>query len=83
MYLAFNNLQRLICHKTKQTKPRILPSCKCVSTTIWMLKYMKKKLVGNYTRIVYAVLDKSWKQHPTKQQLYDHLPPIPQIIQVR
>ena len=29
------------------------------------------------------VLKKFCKQHPTKQQLYGHLPPISQIIQVR
>ena len=28
-------------------------------------------------------LNKSWRQHPTKQQLYDHLPPIMKTIQVR
>ena len=48
-----------------------------------LLKNFEKKLNGNYTRILHAVLNKSWKQHPTKQQLYDHLPPILQIIQVR
>ena len=26
---------------------------------------------------------KSWRQHPSKQQLYDHLPPITKTIQVR
>ena len=30
-----------------------------------------------------AVLNKPWKQNPTKQQLYVHLPPILQTIQVR
>ena len=29
------------------------------------------------------VLNKSWKQHCIKQQLYSHLPPISQTIQVR
>ena len=28
------------------------------------------------TTNVSVVLDKSWKQHPTKQQLYGHLPPV-------
>ena len=27
--------------------------------------------------------EQSWKQHPTKQQLYDLLPPITKIIQIR
>ena len=29
-----------------------------------------------------AILNKSWKQHPTKQQLYSNLPPILKTIQV-
>ena len=28
-----------------------------------------------------AILNKSWKQHPTKHQLYGHLPPITKTIQ--
>ena len=30
-----------------------------------------------------AILNKSWRQHPTKQQLYSHLPPITKTNQVR
>ena len=30
-----------------------------------------------------VILHKSWRQHPTKQQLYDHLPPITKTIQIR
>ena len=30
-----------------------------------------------------AILNKSWRQHPTKHQLYGHLPPITKAIQVR
>ena len=30
-----------------------------------------------------AILYKSWRQHPTKHQLYGHLPPITKAIQVR
>ena len=33
--------------------------------------------------MLYAILNKCWKQYLTKQQLYDHLLPISQIIQVR
>ena len=44
--------------------------------TTWTLtKRMKKKLDGNYTRMLRAILNKSWKQHPTKPQLYGQLPP--------
>ena len=30
-----------------------------------------------------AILNKSWRQHSTKHQLYGHLPPITKTIQVR
>ena len=30
-----------------------------------------------------GILNKSWRQHPTKQQLYGYLPPITKTIQVR
>ena len=52
--------------------------------TTWTLtKRLEKKLDGNYTRMLQAILNKSWRQHPTKHQLYRHLPPITKIIQVR
>ena len=46
-------------------------------------KRLEKKLDGNYTRMLRAILNKSWRQHPTKHQLYGHLPPITKTIQVR
>ena len=30
-----------------------------------------------------AILNKCWRQHPTRHQLYSHLPPITKTIQVR
>ena len=52
--------------------------------TTWTLtKRLKKKLDGNYTRILRAILNKSWRQHPTRHQLYGHLSPITKAIQVR
>ena len=52
--------------------------------TTWMLtKCMEKKFDGNYTRMLWAILNKSWRQHPTKQQLYGHLLPITKTIKVR
>ena len=46
-------------------------------------KCMEKKLDGNYARVLRAVLNKSWRQLPIKQQLYGHLPLITKTIQVR
>ncbi len=52
--------------------------------TIWMLtKWLEKKLDGNYARMLQAILNRPCRQHPTKQQMYGHLPPITKTIQVR
>ena len=52
--------------------------------TTWTLtKRLEKKLDGNYTRMLLAILNKSLQQHPTRHQLYGHLPPITKTIQVR
>ena len=57
---------------------------KNITDKYWTLtKRMEKKLDGNYTRMLRAVLNKSWRRHPTKQQLYSHLPPIIKTIQVK
>ena len=34
-------------------------------------------------RMLRAILNKSWGEHPTKHQLYSHLPPITKTIKVR
>ena len=48
--------------------------------TTWTLtKRLEKKLDGNYTRMLRAILNRSWRQH----QLYGHLPHITNTIQVR
>ena len=52
--------------------------------TTWTLtKRLEKKLDGNYTRVLRAILNKSWQQYPTRHQLYGHLPPITKTIKVR
>ena len=51
--------------------------------TTWTLtKRMEKKLDGNYTRMLQAIFNKSWRQHPTKQQLYGHQPPISKTVKI-
>ena len=69
MDLALNNQQRLICHKTQATNQ---PTSKRIV----------KKLDRNRTRKLPAIFNKAWKQHPTKQQLYGHLPPISKTMQI-
>ena len=52
--------------------------------TTWTLtKRLEKRLDGNYTRMLRAILNRSWRQQPSKQQLYSHLPPITKTIQIR
>ena len=52
--------------------------------TSWPLtKQVEKKLHGNYTSMLRAILYRSCRQHPTKYQLYGHLLPISETIQIR
>ena len=52
--------------------------------TTWTLtKRLENKLDSNYTRMLRAILNKSWWQHPTRHQQYGHLPPITKTIQAR
>ena len=55
--------------------------CGCITWTL--TKRLEKKLDDNYTRMLRAILNKSWQQHPTSHQLYGHLPPITKTIQAR
>ena len=49
--------------------------------TTWTLtKRLEKKLD---IRMLQAILNKSWRQHSTRHQLYGHLPHILKTIQVR
>ena len=57
---------------------RLLYGC----TTWTLTKRIEKKLDGNYTRMLREILNMSWRQHPTKQWLYVHLPPITKNIEV-
>ena len=73
----------------RSIKTQFFPVSNCVSSTMWMyhtrrwLSVLRKKLDWNCTRILRVILNKSWKQYPTKQQLYGHLPPISKTIQIR
>ena len=57
------------------------PSRSCVSTIEWMhhqdtKEILEEKIRWNYTKMLHAVLNRSWKQ------MYGHLPPISQTNQV-
>ena len=53
----------------------------CTSWTL--MKCIEKWLDENSTRMLRAIMNKSWKQHPMKQQVYGHLPPISKTFQIR
>ena len=82
---------RLICSESELTDKMkrsffqaAVVSILLYGCTTWTLtKRLEKKLDGNYTRMLRAILNKSWRQHPTRHQLYGQLPPIMKTIQVR
>ena len=52
--------------------------------TTWTLtRSIEKTFDSNYTRMLQAILNKSWRQHPRKQQLYDHQVIITKTIKIR
>ena len=44
----------------------------CLALLTWIVFVM-----GGRGRMLRAILNKSWRQHPTGHQLYGHLPPLP------
>ena len=52
-------------------------------TTRTLSKRLEKRLDGNYTIMLRAILNKSWRQNLPRHQLYGHQPPITKTIQVR
>ena len=48
-----------------------------------LTKRTKKSFDSNCTRMLWAILNKSWEQHSTKLYLYRHLPPISKTIKIR
>ena len=77
------NSDKLILHKNIFSQAAVVSILLYGCTTWTLTKRLEKKLNGNYTRMLRAILNKSWRQHPTRHQLYGHLPPITKTIQVR
>ena len=59
----------------------------CLHVVVWFQVFLSNTnnlyTVIWYCLILLATLNKSWRQHPTKHQLYGHLPPVMKTIQVR
>ena len=80
--IGIGNLIALI--KWNENFSNLLP-CQyyCMVAPHWLKRNAcRKKFDENYTKTLRIVLNKSWKQHTTKEQLYGQLPPISQTIQV-
>ena len=88
-WTAYDRLSIIwISNLTDKMKPSIFQaavvSILLYGCTTWTLtKWMEKKLDSNYTKMLRAILNKSWRQHPTRHQLYGHLPSITKSIQAR
>ncbi len=72
---AINRLSVIWKSDLTDKMKQFFPSSGCVHTAVWMHNIDANKMYGekvdsNYTRMLRAILNKSWRQHPTKHQLY-------------
>ena len=59
----------------------VVTSIQLYGCTTWILtESIEKKQDRSCTRMLQAILNKSWKQHSTKQQVDGHFPPISKTI---
>ena len=73
---------RLYSNPTALIKKDVLPSCSYMSTTLTLTKILQKKPEFNYTSILCAVSNKSWKLGLVKETHFGHLSHISQTILV-
>ena len=53
------------------------------SETWTLTSKQQQRVDGTYTRLLMRVKNISWKRHPTKQQIYNNLTPVSNIIKRR
>ena len=64
-YRSYGNKTWPIKWNADSSRQRSYRYCCMDARTTWTLtKRLKKKLNGNYTRMLRAILNKSWRQHP-------------------
>ena len=80
-YMCFNQTGDI--STLEETSLKLVDKFTYLGSSVSSTKRLEKKLDGNYTRMLQTILNKSWRQHPTRHQLYGHLPPIMKTIQVR
>ena len=44
------------------------------SVSCTLTKALEKILIGNYTRMIRAILNRSWKDHPNNKDIYGNIP---------
>ena len=69
--------------KLKVFRVTIEPILMYGSETWIMTKKMEKRLDGTYTRLLMRAKNLSWRNHPTKKQIYGNLPSISSLLQAR
>ena len=52
-----------------------------VSVSWTLTTHLEKKIDGGYTRMLRTALNRSWKDHPTNEELYGHIPAISKSLQ--
>ena len=60
-------------------EPILLYGCETWTLT----KTMEKRLDGTYTRLLMRIQDLSWKNHPSKEQIYGKLPVVSALVRSR
>ena len=79
-----NFYRRILLYAIKMVYiPTVFNMCVFVDETICVQVTFLKTSIIDYFCLLRAILNKSWQQHPTRHQLYGHLPPITKTIQVR
>ena len=81
--LTSSDIRKILNDDAKTFQAAIVSILLYGCTTLTLTKRIEKRLDGNYTRMLWEILNRSWRQYSTKQQLYGHLPPITKTIQVR
>ena len=69
--------------KLKIFKAAIEPILLYGSETWTLSKKLEKRLDGTYTRLLMRVQNLSWRQHPTKYQIYGNTPPVSSLVKAR
>ena len=69
--------------KLRIFKAAIEPVLLYGSETWTLSKRLEKRLDGTYTRLLMRVQNLSWRQHPTKAQIYGKNPPVSSIVKAR